>query len=631
MRILADPPSAAIVSRVTVPAGSGGAFASVLSGLALASVSDTGVPAAGMGATSRASAEAEWSQSSLGLSGALGGALAEDSAAPAPCSDTDGKNKLNALETAPISPAPVLDIARLTATSGAVMTSLGSPAPMVAREPVGTLGPALAASPPLSMAVAKQSTMRSLADASGAAASRSQLPVAVTSAATGPSVSRPAATKSEPAASDSAVNDAGSVVADAPLPDAPLLDEPLLDEPLHGVDFLDLSAMLAQFAVPPATTERVAPAELQVTLRDLISPTSARSEEPEGQVFAQPDAKPDAGSSNGHAPAEADAGANARSGGSGERSNAQKSVDLAGYVKQTPSLLERVPVPRAAAQPLAGSPPEASLVRGEPSSQSSSRVVTRGVVDAEEGHPEGDARVAADEPSQVPAAAVSRAPARAVPVPVSAASRETVSALTGESEARVEKPEVAVIVAPAHSQVAAASRELSPGATDQSAPTATARATEAAERVGRVLEAVKLQVDRADKVAELQVGQGPDAIRATIRVEQQRVTVHFITTDPAVRTRLEAGFGGLARDLAERGFQLDVKTSRATAADHTLAPSSVVVSSSAKGGHAPSTGAGGSSRGDRNQERPQAPEHDDEDAPTRGNGRLTRAGRAYLT
>jgi hypothetical protein len=191
--------------------------------------------------------------------------------------------------------------------------------------------------------------------------------------------------------------------------------------------------------------------------------------------------------------------------------------------------------------------------------------------------------------------------------------------------------------AKALSEARPAADASSPTRADASAPVADAvpadgrSAASAVERAQRVMDAVKLQIDRGNKVAELRVGEGGDAVRATIRVEQQRVIVHFVAADPAVRARLENSLGTLAKDLSSRGLELDRGASKADA----TAPRTSTVNASSEsrsGSDAGSSGAGAFGRGGRRGDDPRHEADVDDDPPARPRGpHRTFVGRTYMT
>jgi hypothetical protein len=433
-----------------------------------------------------------------------------------------------------------------------------------------------------------------------------------------------------PVAPSVAVPDAGQPrPAGAAEPDAPVA-EPVADtspsrsraeRPAPDDDF-DLSAMLAQFAPPAPSRDRIARPELPVTLRDLLAAPDARSAEPQGQVFAQPPPDRDAHRPSAAPPTEVPAATTPRTNApSPERSALASASAFAkrGQVAAAPA--DTAPTVARSVSDVAAPTalPELLAISSQPA-------VTGPTAPAE-----GADAAAPAEPDNAlsPPVALPEA-GRERGARVSAASPQPVNALTPEREKSEPKPvdrprnEPVATVAPTPTRAVATEAAAAPEAPRTAAP---------AERAQRVLDAVKLQVERTDKVAEIEVGQGAESIRATIRVEDHRVTVHFVTADPAVRTRLEAGFGGLARDLAQRGFELDRGASRAVAPDQAQKSAVVVATASARSGdEATSGGGGGWGRGERHPDGPKGRRDDDDDeAPKPGTARRTKVGRAYLT
>ncbi len=433
-----------------------------------------------------------------------------------------------------------------------------------------------------------------------------------------------------PVAPNVAVPDAGQPrPAGAPDPDAPVADAVADASPSRSRterpdpdDRFDLSAMLAQFALPAPSRDRIARPELPVTLRDLLAAPDARSAEPQGQVFAQPPPDRDARRPSSALLGEVPAATTPRTNAPSPDRLAQVSANAS--AKRGPvaaALADTAPTDARSVSDVAAATPLPELLA------ISSQPAATGPTAPAEG---ADAAAPAEPENALSPQVAAPEAGRERGARVSAASPQPVKALTPEGEKSEPKPverprnEPVATVAPTAPRTIATEAAAAPEAPRTAAP---------AERAQRVLDAVQLQVERTDKVAEIQVGQGAESIRATIRVEDHRVTVHFVTADPAVRTRLEAGFGGLARDLAQRGFELDRGASRAAAPDQAQKSETVVATASARSGdEATSSGAGGWGRGERHPDGAKGRRDDDEDeAPKPGTARRTKVGRAYLT
>lgn len=200
------------------------------------------------------------------------------------------------------------------------------------------------------------------------------------------------------------------------------------------------------------------------------------------------------------------------------------------------------------------------------------------------------------------------------PAPVTHTPQATAKPLTIDRE---QPPPAAPREPRATSAGPARATPLEASRTSKDAPVAATPST----RAQQVLDLVKLHVAKAERSTHVDIGHGESRVRATIHVDEHRVTVHLVTADPELRSRLQTGLITLARDLEKRGLQLDRTASAATA------PSDKAWTRAVTDAHGARFGARDRDRRERDPRESNAEEDDSEPTQT---GRRTIAGRTYL-